>query len=504
VKRVWAALALAAALAGCGGARHPAPPPRDGVPPPPRPRHAATFAALAAREAARQRALERAIARARRSPTVPGALRLARLTRRLTGPQERSAWRAWAAAQAMAARLTGVRQAELSSVIAGVGALAAVHGLTPSRIPASVLTLRVNTRFWARAPLPAPHFRTGGTAIFQYYPGSGLQFQPLASWGRVNALAAGCERNRCRRRRLTRALDRLTRLAARRDGFLAWEYYFPYAQGTPPWVSAMTQATALQALARGYNVLGAKRFKRTALAALGAFERPAPAGVTSGTHYVLYSFAPGYHVLNGELQAVIGLSDLAALTGSKRAARLFRAGERTVRAEVAGFDTGAWSLYSVGGAEATLSYHDLMVQFLDGLCERVHAAVYCRTGARFARYEHEPPRIGVAPLRHPPLHRPSEVRFTLSKISTVRVRVWSARGVSLTQSLQLPRGGHAVAWEPSHRGRYHLEISARGPSGPVGVARETIHVGRGAAATRRGNVATTPRRPPAAMGVTTP
>jgi hypothetical protein len=503
VKRLCAVLALAA-LAGCGGARPSVPPPPNGPPPPPRAEHAATFGALAARQRARERALARAIAGVRNSTSVPGALRFARLTGQLTRAQERRDRRAWADAHAMTARLTGVRQAELSAVVAGVEGLAAVHALTPSRIPASFLTLRANARFWATAPLPAPHFRTGATAVLQYYPGHGMQLQPLASWGRVNAIAKRCQRSRCPRRRLARALDLLTRLGAQRDGFLAWEYYFPYAQGTPPWVSAMTQATAMQALARGYDVLGAPRFKRAALRALGAFERPAPAGVASGTHYVLYSFAPGYHVLNGELQALIGLSDVATLTHSARAARLFRAGERTARAEVAGFDTGAWSLYSAGGAEATLSYHALMVQFLDGLCDRVRADVYCRTGARFARYEREPTRIGVAPLRHPPPDRTAELRFTLSKVSTVQVRVWSKKGVSLSRSLWLPRGAHEVAWDPARRGRYRLEIRVQGPSGPAGVARETIQVGRGAAATRRGNVTTAPQRPPAATGVKTP
>jgi hypothetical protein len=502
VKRLCAVLALAA-LAGCGGTR-PSPPLPNGPPPPTRAEHAATFGALAARDRARARALARAIAGVRHSTTVPGALRYARLTGRVTRPQERRDRRTWADARAMAGRLTGIRQAELASVIGGVQALATTHALTPSRVAANFLALRTNTRFWATQPLPAPHFRTSGTAVFQYYPGRGMQFQPLASWGRVNALAGRCQRSRCPRRRLTRALDRLTGLAARRDGFTAWEYYFSFAQGSPPWVSAMTQATAMQALARGYDVLGAPRFKRTALRALGAFETPAPAGVASGTHYVLYSFAPGYHVLNGELQALIGLSDLATLTRSRRAARLFRAGEPTARAEVAGFDTGAWSLYSAGGAEATLSYHALMVQFLDGLCDRVHAAVYCRTGARFARYEREPTRIGVARLRHPPPDRTAELRFTLSKVSTVNVRVWSRTGVSLSRSLWLPRGAHEVAWDPSSRGRYHLEIRAQGPSGPAGVARETIQVGRGAAATRRGSVTTAPQRPPAAAGVTKP
>jgi hypothetical protein len=144
-----------------------------------------------------------------------------------------------------------------------------------------------------------------------------------------------------------------------------------------------------------------------------------------------------------------------------------------------------------------------MVQFLDGLCARVHAAVYCRTGARFARYEREPTRIGVARLDHPAVRRAAEVRFTLSKVSTVRVRVWGRHSVSLSRELQLPRGDHAVAWTPPRDGRYRLEIDARGPSGPEGVARETIQVGRQRARRRghaEGDVTTAPQRPPAATG----
>ena len=127
-------------------------------------------------------------------------------------------------------------------------------------------------------------------------------------------------------------------------------------------------------------------------------------------------------MFNGGLQAVIGLRDAAALTHSKRAERLFVRGERAARREVAAFDTGAWSLYSEHGAEATLNYHSLIAGFLDGLCDRVKRRVYCSAGKRFDRYEREPTRIGVAPAaqgaRRPHRHR----AFTLSKISTVKVR----------------------------------------------------------------------------------
>jgi len=56
-----------------------------------------------------------------------------------------------------------------------------------------------------------------------------------------------------------------------RDGYIAWEYYFAYGTGRPPWVSGMTQATAVQALSRGYRAMGQTRWKRAAERALGAF-----------------------------------------------------------------------------------------------------------------------------------------------------------------------------------------------------------------------------------------
>ena len=123
----------------------------------------------------------------------------------------------------------------------------------------------------------------------------------------------------------------------------------------------MTQATATQALARGYRALGARRWKRAAERALGAFEQPPPSGVSvaapGGRHYLLYSFAPSHRVFNGGLQAVLGLRDTGALLHSPRRAALPRAATARHGGRSREFDTGAWSLYSEHGAESTLSYH---------------------------------------------------------------------------------------------------------------------------------------------------
>ena len=99
----------------------------------------------------------------------------------------------------------------------------------------------------------------------------------------------------------------------------------------------MTQATAAQALARGADALGDPRYRDTALSALGAFDAPPPLGVAlrrGGGEYLMYSFNPGLHILNGYLQSVIGLHDLAELTGSHARAAAVRGG-RAGRARVA-------------------------------------------------------------------------------------------------------------------------------------------------------------------------
>lgn len=492
----WRVLVLVALVAaGCGEGPGPAPP----VPTPERfdaldrlPAKTGGFEALVERREAAEAARLAEITRLRRSPTVEAALRVARMTGRITPGAEGSMRAEWQAANATLAKLTGVRHTELAYAVGAVRALAAAHALTADRLRPTFLILRQNVRFWKDQPVPASGWRTTfgrDPAIFQYYPGRGLQLQPLASWGRANAIAGAClaalrsktTKDTCRRAALTRSLDRMASLGARRSGYLAWEYYFAYGEGAPPWVSGMTQATAAQALSRGYRALGHARWKRAAERSLGAFEQAPPNGVAvsapGGKHYVLYSFSPGYHVFNGGLQAVIGLRDTAALLRSARARRLFRAGDRAARREVARFDTGAWSLYSERGAESTLSYHSLTAGFLGGLCDRTDAKVYCRTYARFERYEKEPTRIGLAPLKGTRWDRTRTVRFTLSKISSVKVRVWGTRGVSVAREFaKLPRGTHSFAWKPEGRGRYRVRIEARGPSGPVGVETRTVRV----------------------------
>jgi hypothetical protein len=373
-------------------------------------------------------------------------------------------WRAdLAGARDALRRLDGARGAELAS------AFPEPETLTVSRMPLAFLTLQRNTVLWRSRPFPAPGERmTFGRdpAVFQYFPGRGVQFHPLGTAGKANALAD-------RPRRFRALLDRLVALSSRRAGFTAWEYRFDFGGGTAPWISAMTQATAAQALARGYEAFGDERYRDAALSALGAFEAPPPVGVALGREYLMYSFSPGLHIINGFLQALIGLHDVAELTGSKRARRLYVRGERAARGMLRDYDTGAWSRYSYAGRESTLDYHELVTGFLDGLCERTERSEYCRAAKRFDFYLHEPPQIRLSVPHRATQNHGTGFTVWVSKISALSVTV--SRG-AVDFSTTLPRGSLPYSFTPRRHGTYRIRVAATGPEGLTAVRSARLRV----------------------------
>ena len=231
-------LLLVAGLCGCGAVGEPGPQP---TPEPEvfQPERTGELKAAAWRgQAAAEARLRAAIRRARKSTTVAGALRYALLTERIDPAAHARHLRDYEDAHRTVERLEGLRATELATVLGSVDSLAAQHLLTPSRLEPAFLVLRRNTGFWSRAAIPAAGERANfGPAVFQYYPGRGMQLQPLASWGRVNWLARKCLQNRraCPAGELRRSVDGLLDLAARRGDFPAWEHYFSWGGGTPPW-----------------------------------------------------------------------------------------------------------------------------------------------------------------------------------------------------------------------------------------------------------------------------
>ncbi len=290
--------------------------------------------------------------------------------------------------------LTGTRRAELGGVIAIAEAIDARGELSSSRLNAIVTTLKRNTEFWRANQPPAAGTRVefaGSPVILEYYAGRGLQIQPLANFGKANAAWSVCKSQADRTcTKLRTHLDAMIALASTRGTFTTWEYFFDFEGGVPPWTSGMSQGTGVQALARAYNLTGVTRYRDVATAALAAFETPPPVGVaraaTSGTHYLMYSYAPNLFIFNGFLQALVGLDDYRDYTGDARGTTLFRAGHSHARWLVPQSDTGSWSRYSLGGPESTREYHVLLRDILANLCKRIGTPEYCTTADRFTKY----------------------------------------------------------------------------------------------------------------------
>jgi hypothetical protein len=293
-------------------------------------------------------------------------------------------------------QLAGTPRRELTAIISDLNGFASRGKLTPSRLAVLWLQLNRNTEWWGLAGrVPAPGDRIafrGSRVIWQYFPGQGLQFHPLANWGRAQALIRGGFLSPAQE-----FIGELLPLGADRGGALAWEYYFRFGGGSPPWTSGLSQGTALITLATSARQLDDPASLDAARRALTLYQLRTPTGVRvpmrAGAHYAEYSFAPRLRIINGFIQALNGLWDMRGL--DPRADSLFASGDREARRELPYYDTGRWSRYDNTGALSPLNYHVLLRDFLQGLCQRTHIAIYCSKAARFTRYLRRGPPRGV-------------------------------------------------------------------------------------------------------------
>jgi hypothetical protein len=449
---------------------------------------------------------ERAQASASRGASVRKVLSDARRKRKISASKYREYRKAYDGARSTRRRLSGARRAELSSVIAVLERISARGQLAVSRMPALFLQLARNAQYWRtesvpQAPTVAPSKQPcfGGTGsggarvtfgddpiLFQWYRGKGLQIQPLGNFGKVNALWSACAEPTpksppCKREDLRRYLDRMVDIASSRGGFTTWEYFFHFGGGTPPWISGMAQGTGIQALSRGYQFLAEPRYLRVAKSALGAFTRRPPTGVRvaadGGAHYLLYSFDRRLFVLNGFLQSLIGIHDYYKLSGDARARELFEQGDVAARNEVPQYDTGAWSLYSRRGRESDFGYHKLVRDFLRRLCDRTSRSVYCETANKFTAYLRESPRVNFIGASGATEGRQAQVRFELSKISCVTIRISRDGSRVYKKTLVFGRGTRAFSWKPLKSGTYSVELTAEDLSRHKTEVKGTIEVG---------------------------
>jgi D-glucuronyl C5-epimerase-like protein len=424
-------------------------------------------------------------ARAAAGPSVGGALDRLVAAGAITPAERRARARAYRDARRTLGRLTGARRLALGGMLTDLRGIAARGQLTASRIPPLWLTLERNLQWWRTGPLLGSGRRvgfSGSQLVWQYYAGHGIQIQWLGTFGKLNALVKSRKDVDAA---LGRFVDEVLPLASERAGGLAWEYLFAFNGMAAPWVSGLAQGTGLQALSRAAVRLGREAdVLPVAQRGLALFQAPPPAGVRTpadgGVHYLQYSGLPSLRILNGFIQSLVGLHDYAELARDPLAAQLFADGDAAARAEVPAYDTGAWSLYSRGTVtrESDLSYHVLLRDFLQNLCDRTAEPVHCTAAAHFTAYLRTPPVLRVLPatLR---ATRWGVLKVRVSKISRVTLRVTRrGRTVLLRSGGTLGRGTRTFGFIPAHHSTYRVTFTATDLAGNTASATRTVEVAR--------------------------
>jgi hypothetical protein len=473
----------------------------------------------------------------RHGPSVSAALLSLERSGAITQAAYQEDYADYVAAKRSLGKLSGTRHSELGAVLGNLQAIAAAGGFIPSRLPALFLTLTSNRRWWTTEPLLSNGERVslpGSKLVWEYYAGQGIEIQWLATFGEANGYYLAGDENANLRQVLSEALS----LATVRAGGIAWEYLFQFDGGLPPWTSGLSQGTAVQVFARAWS-----RFKEAvdltaAQQALGLFETPPPVGVrvttATGAYYAEYTYAPTDRILNGFIQADVGLYDYATITKDPLGLALFEAGDAEARVLVPHFDTGAWSLYDQYG-ESNLNYHELLTEFLQHLCERTRKGppfapatppppaaastpattpagstgtgstpsgtggtgaavvasgasttaaappiagdeIYCVTAQHFTTDLSTPPTISLLSKTLRGGTR-AGVQMSLSKVSTVQLTIRRGARVVWTNRATVERGKPRLLWlTPAKGGTYSVALTATDPAGNFATASGTIVV----------------------------
>jgi hypothetical protein len=474
----------------------------------------------------------------RHGPTVTAVLGSLQRSGAISEASYKQYYATYVAAKRSLGRLRGTRAAELGAVIANVQAMAAAGALDASRLPAVFLTLDRNRLWWTQEPLLSSGSRVGfpsSKLVWEYYAGQGIEIQWLATFGKANGYFLAGHENA----NLRQLLGEVLPLASKRAGGIAWEYLFKFDGGLPPWTSGLSQGTALQVLARAWSRFKEPAHLAAAQQALGVFQTSTPSGVRvhtpAGSTYAEYTYAPSDRILNGFIQALVGLYDYTSITKDPLGLQLFEAGDAEARAEVPHYDTGGWSLYDQYG-ESSLNYHELLTEFLQHLCDRtgkgppmappaapspapptgsapappgtgstgtgggVGAAasavgrarasatpsgpaiaadqVYCSTARRFTADLRTPPAIALLSKTLRGGTR-AGVQMSLSKISTVGMKVRQGARVVWANSATVEHGKPRLLWvTPAKGGTFTVTLTATDLAGNFATTSGTIVVSR--------------------------
>jgi hypothetical protein len=215
--------------------------------------------------------------------------------------------------------------------------------------------------------------------VYRYYASSGLRFQPLLSFGKLNAFVSAQDAPAARR--LASAL--LARGVHRGDA-VYWPYDFPYGGSPPGWTSGFTQAVAAQALARAGLLVGDRGYLAAAEAAFRGLRRTLLIPLGGGSWIREYSFTD-QAILNAQLESLLAIEWYARIARTPAAKTVAADLYVAARTLLPRFDLGCWGRYQLGGARATLQYQTYHVDLLCRLAAKHPEPIWRSTYLRWSR-----------------------------------------------------------------------------------------------------------------------
>src|SRR3954470_12775625 len=344
-------------------------------------------------------------------------------------------------------RLPGDRASNLAGALHDAAALANRYDGTRALTLFTALDANAGYLGTKAAPRVALDISDAGRVVYRWFPGHGFQFHPLANASKLSNLAPAFDAAPA----ASLAVALLDRAEATANGGLAWDYLFPFGGGRPPWTSGMAQAAFAQAYSRVATNLDDPTYLDTAAHAFTA-ARALTRELPVGPWVRLYSFS-SLTVLNAQLQTALSIAEYARTSGDATATLFAGKLMSSAAAMLPQFDTGSWSLYSLGGTEASLHYHSYVVDLLNRLSQLDDRPEWPEYAALFGDDLTTPPDVTpvsavkvVYPLPRDGFRDQASVTFQLSKTAAVRLAVAGER-----RPYTLRPGRHTLAWDPGAR-----------------------------------------------------
>jgi hypothetical protein len=179
--------------------------------------------------------------------------------------------------------------------------------------------------------------------------------------------------------------------------FLVWRYNFPLWTVSVPagWISGMAQAEGLSVLARSFSKTGSPRTAEVAERVAKCFLYAVEEGgvifrFSSKACFVEeLAYPPFIHILNGCQIALIGLLEYLSLFPDRKLQEVLDTCVRGVEELLPQFDTGYWSLYSLGYRWnlASRHYHHVHVRLFKQLGAVLNNQRFLSFAERWEEYE---------------------------------------------------------------------------------------------------------------------